>query len=176
MHPNPDVELLFKSWIVDHGGVLGKIARSFARTPADAEDLRQEMMLQMWTTASTFSNQSKASTWIYRVCLNTALMWHRGTALRERRIETGGDLSQFKAAEQTPAEDAAQSELLSKLYEAIRAMPDSERTLVLMMLDGLAYREIAEVTGLTENHVGVALSRARKRLMELMKGVTNELG
>lgn len=50
-----------------------------------------------------------------------------------------------------------------------------DRALVLLSLDGLAYREIAEITGLTENHVGVALTRARKRLAELMKGVTDEL-
>ena len=54
-------------------------------------------------------------------------------------------------------------------------MPDFDRALVLLMLDGLAYREIAEVTGLTENHVGVALTRARKRLAALLKGVTDEL-
>jgi RNA polymerase sigma factor (sigma-70 family) len=176
MRPNPDVESMFKAWIEDHGGIIGRIARSFARIPADIDDLRQEMMLQLWVTAPMFSRNSKASTWIYRVCLNTALMWQRGTGRRESRIELGSDLSQFKAGGGNPAEGAAQNELLTKLYEAIRAMPESDRTLVLMMLDGLAYREIAEISGLTENHVGVALTRARKRLMELMKGVTNELG
>jgi RNA polymerase sigma-70 factor (ECF subfamily) len=176
MHPHPDFEPVFKSWIEDHGGIIGRIARSFARTPADLEDLRQEMMLQLWVTGSAFSNQSKASTWIYKVCLNTALMWQRGTGRRESRIEVGSDLSQFEAAGKNPAEDTAQSEIVAKLYDAIRAMPESDRTLVLMMLDGLPYREIAEVTGLTENNVGVGLTRARKRLMELMKGVTNELG
>ena len=45
----------------------------------------------------------------------------------------------------------------------------------MLLLDGLAYREIAEVTGLTENHVGVALTRARKRLTELLKGISHEL-
>ena len=54
-------------------------------------------------------------------------------------------------------------------------MPRFDRVMVLLMLDGLAYREIAEVTGLTENHVGVALSRARKRLAELLKGAADEL-
>ncbi len=54
-------------------------------------------------------------------------------------------------------------------------MPDFERALVLLSLDELTYREIAEITGLTENHVGVALTRARKRLATLMKGVTDEL-
>jgi RNA polymerase sigma-70 factor (ECF subfamily) len=74
------------------------------------------------------------------------------------------------------AEDASHNELLHTLLAAIRTMPDFDRSLVLMMLDGLAYKEIAEVTGLTENHVGVALNRARKQLMGLMKGVIHELG
>lgn len=160
----------------EHAGIVGRVARSFARNPADVEDLKQEMMLQLWVTASMFSGQAKASTWIYKVCLNTALMWYRGKGRRERRIEPGSDLSQYKAGGKSPAEEAAQSDLLTKLYESIRAIPETDRTLVLMMLDGLAYREIAEVTGLTENHVGVVLTRARKRLMELMKGITNELG
>ncbi len=55
-------------------------------------------------------------------------------------------------------------------------MPDFDRALVLLMLDGLAYREIADVTGMTENHVVVALTRARKRFAEQMKGITDEPG
>lgn len=175
MNPNPDRELLFKAWMEAHGGILVRIARSFARTPADVEDLKQEMMLQLWITLPTFAAQAKASTWVYRVCLNSALMWRRGAGRRERQIELSGDLSHFATGGASPADDAAQGELLAKLYEAIRAMREFDRTLVLMMLDELTYREIAEVTGLTENHVGVALTRARKRLFELMKGVGNEL-
>jgi len=115
------------------------------------------------------------STWIYRVCLNTALAWRRTTTRRENRIEASADLSQMTTHAPSPAESAAKRELLEKLYAAIHDMPDFDRALVLLMLDGLAYRDIAEITGLTENHVGVALTRARKRLAELLKGVTNEL-
>jgi RNA polymerase sigma-70 factor (ECF subfamily) len=75
----------------------------------------------------------------------------------------------------SPADTADQAEVVARLYAAIHAMADFDRALVLLLLDGLAYREIAEVVGLTENHVGVALTRARKRLAELMKGVTDEL-
>jgi RNA polymerase sigma factor (sigma-70 family) len=71
---------------------------------------------------------------------------------------------------------AGHKDLLEQLYSAMQAMPPSERVLVLLMLDGLAYREMAEVTGLTENHVSVALTRARKHLAILLKGVTDELG
>jgi RNA polymerase sigma-70 factor (ECF subfamily) len=54
-------------------------------------------------------------------------------------------------------------------------MPAFDRALVLLSLDGVAYRDVAEITGLTENHVGVALTRARKRLAALMKGIIDEL-
>jgi RNA polymerase sigma-70 factor (ECF subfamily) len=54
-------------------------------------------------------------------------------------------------------------------------MDGFDRSLVLLSLDGLAYREISEITGLSENNVGVSLTRARKRLAGFMKGVTDEL-
>jgi RNA polymerase sigma-70 factor (ECF subfamily) len=65
--------------------------------------------------------------------------------------------------------------LIERLYAAIRIMPGLERALVLLMLDDLSYREMAEITGLTENQVGVGLTRARKRLAGLMKGVIDEV-
>ena len=65
--------------------------------------------------------------------------------------------------------------MLEKLYAAIHALPEFDRALVLLSLDDLAYREIAEITGLNENQVGVALTRARQRLAQLLKGVTDEL-
>jgi RNA polymerase sigma-70 factor (ECF subfamily) len=61
------------------------------------------------------------------------------------------------------------------LYVAIRAQPPEQRTILLLSLDGLGYREIAELTGLTENHVGVTLTRARQKLAEQLKEVRDEL-
>jgi RNA polymerase sigma-70 factor (ECF subfamily) len=75
----------------------------------------------------------------------------------------------------SPAESAGDRELVDRLYSAIQGMPEFDRALVLLMLDGLAYREMAEITGLTENHVGVALTRARRRLASKLKGITDEL-
>jgi RNA polymerase sigma-70 factor (ECF subfamily) len=132
-------------------------------------------MLQLWISLASYAGQAKPSTWIYRVCLNTALTWRRGAARRERRIEPGADISQVAAQAASPAEQAGEREMLERLYAAIHALPDSDRALVLLSLDGLAYREIAEITGLNENQVGVALTRARKRLARLLKGVTDEL-
>lgn len=166
---------MFKAWLETHRGIVVKVTRSFAPAPADAADLQQEILLQLWTSLSSYAGQAKPSTWIYRVCLNTALTWRRGTSRREKRIEPTAEIAHLATEAASPSDQADEREMLEKLYAAIQVLPMFDRALVLLSLDGLAYREIAEITGLTENHVGVALTRARKRLAELMKGVTDEL-
>ncbi len=152
-----------------------KVTRSFATGDADVAELRQEILLQLWISLRTYAGQAKPSTWIYRVSLNTAMTWKRGTQRRLNRVEPMADLGEFAAGDASPADRAGDRELLEKLYAAIHALAASERALVLLALDGLAYREIAEITGLTENHVGVALTRARQRLAANLKGVADEL-
>jgi RNA polymerase sigma-70 factor (ECF subfamily) len=74
--------------------------------------------------------------------------------------------------EEVPAApDGAADALIEKLYEAIRALPKPEASLALMHLDGLSYREMGEVLGISENHVGVRLHRIRKQLAEQLKGL-----
>ena len=175
MSPSAAREALFSTWLGEHCGIFVKVARSFAHSEREVAELQQEILFQVWLSLPKYAGLAKPSTWIYRVCLNTALTWRRGARRREERIEPEADLTRLAAAAATPADAADRRELLAKLYAAIQVMPDHERVLVLLMLDGLAYREIAEVTGLTENHVGVALTRARKHLAVLLKGVTDEL-
>ncbi len=176
MRPSAAHESLFQSWWEEHRGIFVKVTRSFAHSEIEAGELQQEMLFQLWVSLPRYAGQAKPSTWIYRICLNTALTWRRGAQRRERRIEPEADITRMAADAATPAESAGNKDLLEQLYAALQAMPASERALMLLMLDGLAYREMAEVTGLTENHVGVALTRARKHLAILLKGVTDELG
>jgi len=133
------------------------------------------MILQLWLSIESYASQAKPSTWIYRVCLYTAMTWRRITMRRQAHIEPLLDLETIGTGAPSPSEGIAERELLERLYAGIRKMPQHERALILMALDGLTYREISEVTGLTENNVGVALGRARKRLAEIMKGLINEL-
>lgn len=168
-------DALFALWVEEHRGILVKIMRVYAPAPADAADLQQELLLQIWRALPSYSGQAKPSTWVYRVCLNTALTWRRGAERRERRFEPEVDFSCVPSGADTPADATAEREMLERLYAAIHALRDSDRALVLLSLDGLSYREISEVTGLSENHVGVALTHARKRLADLLKGVSNEL-
>jgi RNA polymerase sigma-70 factor (ECF subfamily) len=176
MSHNPDRELRFRAWLEAHRNIMMKVTRSYARTPTEAADLDQELRLQRWNSLAGYSGQAKESTWIYRVCLNTALSWRRSAGRREAKTERGVDLCQIAGSAASPAESADQRELLEQLYCAIHRIDEFSRALLLLLLEGLFYREIAEITGLSETNVGVALTRARKRLATLMKGVTDELG
>jgi RNA polymerase sigma-70 factor (ECF subfamily) len=175
MSRNPERARLLDHWVTDHRGILVKVARAYADGAAAAADLEHEMLLQLWISTANFSGQSKESTWIYRVCLNTALLWRRGKQRHDHRIDADTSIGSLSSTGENPAEGAAKSDLLANLYDAIHALPDFDRALILLQLDELTYREIAEVTGLTENHVGVALNRARQRLLSRMKGVLHEL-
>jgi RNA polymerase sigma-70 factor (ECF subfamily) len=175
MSRNPAREALFKEWLETYRGIFFKVTRSFARTATDAADLQQEIQLQLWNSLPAYAGKAQPSTWIYRVSLNTALAWRRGAERRSAAIAPDADVNQLPVSSASPADHAGQNEILEKLYAAIHAMDEFDRALVLLQLDGLPYREIAEITGLTENHVGVALTRARKRLATLMKGVIDEL-
>lgn len=175
MLPAADRETVFRSWLEEHRGIIMKVTRSFARSASERADLQQEMMLQLWISLAAFRGQAKPSTWIYRVCLNTALAHRRDTSHHERRIEPTAEVAAMSTGTADPAEDAANRELLERLYEGIRNLPDADRALMLMMLDGLSYRDIADVTGMSETHVGVALMRARKHLAARMKGVIDEM-
>jgi RNA polymerase sigma-70 factor (ECF subfamily) len=175
MHPATDHDNLFTAWWRDHCSIFLQVARSFAPTPADEADLVQEMLVQLWRSLPRFRAQCKPSTWIYRVCLNTALTWRRDESRRLPRAAAAEAAIETACARPPPGAQHERDEQLAALYAAIRQLPPAERSLVLLLLDGLSYREIGEIAGLTENHVGVSLTRARKKLAESMQEVRHEL-
>jgi len=165
----------FVEWIDQYRGIPGKLSRAFAVEVADQEDLHQEMLVQLWRSIPRYKRQAKASTWIYRVCLNTALTWTRGQSRIRDRQNTDHKVIEGQACEAAgPLETHERQDMLECLYKALHGLRDGDRSLVLLALDGLSYREISEVTGMTENNVGVALSRARKKLSNNMKELSNE--
>lgn len=158
----------------DHRGIFHKIARGFAPSPADEADLVQAMLVQLWRSLGSFGGECKASTWVYRVCLNTALSWKRDEGRRLKRLPIEEADDSLTCPRPDPQQTRERGERLEALYAAIRDLVPAERSLMLLFLDGLSYREIGDVAGMTENHVGVALNRVRKKLTESLKEVRDE--
>ena len=167
-------ESIFRRWLNDHQGLLRRVVKSFASTAEDQEDLLQEILLQAWISLPSFRGDSKETTWLYRLAFNTAMVWQRKEKSRRLKHEA---FSMFVTPEPAFPEGSfpVVDELIERLYAAIRGLPKLDASLALMHLDGLSYREMGEVLGITENHIGVRLHRIRKQLSEQLKDHEHEL-
>jgi RNA polymerase sigma-70 factor (ECF subfamily) len=163
-----DHELKFRQWLGEHTGLLVKVVRSFAEGPADQDDLFQEILLQVWLSVPNFRADSKPTTWLYRVALNTALAWKR-TEKKRRRRQGSLSISDVTAPSVESAEAERNDRIVEQLYAAIRALQPAKRALVVLYLDGFTYREIADVVGISESNVGVSLNRIKKNLAAAVK-------
>lgn len=157
---------IFADWMDEHLPLLHRISRGFA-DPADQHDLLQELMLAVWKAAPAFRGESGPATFIHRVAHNRALTWRKRT-LGWRRRSAEAESEAMRQAAETAGGDG-EVELLERLYAAIRRLAELDRSLVLMSLEGLAYREIAALHGLSETNVGARLSRARARIASLVE-------
>ncbi len=128
----------------------------------DQEDLFQEIVLQLWKAFPKFRNESKVSTWMYRIALNTAI-----TIFRKNIIEL-----EFKERI-TEDHRSNYTEILSeneeRMFEAIRTLDKVERAIIALYLEDYPYSEIAEATGITENYVGVKMCRIKEKLKNILK-------
>lgn len=159
----------FKHIIDEYNGILYKIARSYTLGEADFKDLYQEMLIQLWKSYGRFRGESKISTWIYRVVLNTALTFQKKQN-RKQAINPIDHIS-FRIADQgrVGVEQVFQKEeKIELLYKCINQLGKDERAIILLHLDEKKYEEIAEIIGLTTSHVGVKLLRIKKQLFKLL--------
>ncbi len=161
----------FDRWLGDHGAILHHVVNGFAWGD-DRNDLMQELLLALWKALPAFREESKISTFIYRVAHNTALTWRRTRLNYVRKVEA------FEAelpTQSTGLHPVPDTELLERIYAEIRRLPAVDRSLILLSLDGVAYREMAEIHGFSESNVGVRLNRAKQQLAKAMKGAVHEL-
>ena len=164
-------EITFKQWLGEHKGLLYRVVRAYGNTAADQDDLFQEICLQLWLSIPRFEGKAKVSTWIYRVALNTALVWNRGEKNRRKHRDKF-----ITVVPQQQANDSQPSqEIIERLYEAVRKLSKADTSIVLMHLDGLGYDEMAEILGISESNVGVKLNRAKKQLAQLLGGLIDDV-
>lgn len=138
--------------LTDYAPALRRIARLYAGPAGEQEDLYQEIVLQLWRGLPSFRGEAAPGTWLYRVALNTALTWQRQAARR----------AHVDPVEAPPAGAVrgARGEA-AILEEFLDSLAPLDRSVLLLYMEGLPYKEIADVTGLTAGHVGVRLHRMK---------------
>jgi len=164
-----DHKSLFMNWLDEHGSSVMKVARAYTLNSEECQDLAQEILLQAWQSLPSFEGKASPATWFYRVALHTAMNWHRKDKPRRSRQQPFMEVHAVSTDGVDSAEQSQQRETVEQLYNAIHQLPKTDAALVLLYLDELSYREMAEVLGISESNVGVKLNRAKKALSELMK-------
>lgn len=136
---------------------------------ADQSDLYQEILFQIWRGLPALKQKQFANTWLYRVAINTAISFARKRGLRSDRVVyvEHADLARTIESRQTIQENT--DDRIANLYTAIFKLDPLEKALVTLFLEDFTYGEMAEVTGVSANNVGVILHRAKKKLSGLMK-------
>ncbi len=137
-----------------HEGILYKVSRMYADDTDDRRDLVQEISYQLWKAYPGFRGESRFSTWMYRIALNTALGRFRR---REVPVDAATELPEVT---ETLTEDPR----MNQLFAAIRRLSRSDRALIALYLEDLSLPEIGEILGITANNAGVKLHRAKKKL------------
>lgn len=140
--------------------VIAKVCSVYASQDAPFADLYQEVMLNLWVGLDTFRGESKLSTWIYRLSLNTCINWHR----RNRRHQ---GLTSLDHTADIPAPVDDVSEEIRTLYRLIEHLPPLDKALITLWLDEKPYEEIAAILGITKANVATRLHRIRTHLSEM---------
>ncbi|MBX3421689.1 MAG: RNA polymerase sigma factor [Pirellulaceae bacterium] len=168
-----DHKSLFTIWLTEHGSSVMKVARAYTLSNDECQDLAQQILLQAWRSLPNYKGTASPATWFYRIALHTALNWQRKDRPRRTRQQPLLETHAVAACELDSVEQIQQRETVEQLYQAIHRLPSTDTALVLLYLDELSYREMAEVLGISESNVGVKLNRAKKSLAALMNGQTD---
>lgn len=159
------LEARFRHLLDAHGAALGRLAGSYSRSPGDRDDLLQDIAMALWQALPRFRGECSERTFLFRIAHNRCL------ALVSRRRSTIalGEEIDVEDPRPTAEVELSQDEQRERLVHAIRRLPVIYREVITLMLEGLAYKEIAQVLGIGESNVGVRLNRARQLLKTLLE-------
>lgn len=151
----------FSEQVFNHLGILHKICRTYKKDPDDRDDLFQEIVYNAWKSYPRFEGRSKFSTWLYRVALNTALYQNRKDRFFGKKI----DLDLVKNVIVADSKDD-NTELL---WMAINQLNETEKSIVVLYLEELPYKEISDITGFSEGNVAVKLTRIKSKMKKILE-------
>ena len=159
-------ETLFAQVVRDYQGSLNRIVATYELIPALKQELHQEILLAIWKSLDKFRGDSSLHTFIYRIAHNQAInhVSRYSKFPPHQSLETA-----VEDRDTNPELSIIEGQKMHRLIQAMHQLPVLPRQLLALSLEGLSYKELAEVTGLSESNVGVRLNRAKKALKTLME-------
>lgn len=150
----------FIKLIQESSGIIHKVVRLFISNHEDQKDAVQEILYQCWRAFPGFRYESKFSTWLYRISMNTMIIMKRKKRILTVDSEINNDLTQ---------RSTSNDENRDSLYQCIDKLEDKDKMIISLQLEGYKTEEIAEITGISKSNVGVKIHRIKKKIGEELK-------
>lgn len=154
----------FLKRIESHKGILYKVSKMYMDNHDDQQDLFQEIVCQLWKSYDSFRNESQFSTWMYRVAVNTAIVFLK----KEKR-----KVDKYEIASENIKEEDGDSHIkesqIDHFYKAVQKLEKIDKAIIFYQLEGFSHKEIGENLGISEGNARVKLNRAKEKLKEIIK-------
>lgn len=155
------MEKQFLEMITMHRASIHKVSRLYRDSAEDREDLFQEIVLQLWQSFPKFEGKSRQGTWVYKIALNTAMACYRKKSIILSFTEQLPD-------KEDSSIDGENREREEQLFKILKTLNEADRALLALYFEDFDYREMAEITGLSENHIAVKMGRIRSKLKKTL--------
>jgi len=149
-------------------GIIQKICGLYGQTQPDREDLFQEIIVQLWKAVPKFQEQSRFSTWLYRVALNTAI-----SDFRKKRRALPVIQTEVASLEIESEIIDGKDERLKTLYAAISRLQEIDKAIVMLYLEDKSYDEMEDIVGISASTLRVRMNRVKEKLRELTKNTSH---
>lgn len=159
-----ELEQSFVNLLDKHQNIVHKICRMYADNDAQHKDLFQDITVQLWKAYPKFRGDSKFSTWMYRVALNTAITLYRK---QKRKVKTQ-DIDAIGFKIEADVYDDTTEQNLKLMYAAVKELNDIDKALVFLYLEDKNYTEISETLGISEVNARVKMNRVKKKLRTIL--------
>jgi RNA polymerase sigma-70 factor (ECF subfamily) len=157
----------FVAMINENKGIMRKICNIYAHTREDKQDMFQEIVLQLWKSYPNFRGECKASTWMYKIALNTALTGFK----KSKRVPETRELDPELHDIADNCDKAFDEDDIRILYIAIGRLSEIEKAIIMLYLEENSYDEIAAITGITAKNVSVRLVRIKAKLETILSSL-----
>jgi RNA polymerase sigma factor (sigma-70 family) len=162
---NKALEIEFEQLIKSHELLVFKVCRIYAYDKVDRQDLFQEIVLQLWKSYPKFKQQSKFSTWLYRVAIYTAIAGLR----KQTKIIQFTEPESLTNIVGDIGYDNTQDEQLTELYKAIEQLNEIEKAIIMLYLEDKSYEEMEEILCINQGNLRVKMTRIKDKLKQLTK-------
>ena len=160
---------LFLSALKENQDKLYRICSIYSDDNEDSKDLFQEVLVNIWKSMSSFKGNSSIGTWMFRIALNVCLRFKSKYTKNQKRFIRLDSLTISNIGSEK--EEANSNEKLLALRKCIKKLNEGDKAIVALYLEGLAYREISDILGLSENHIAVKIKRIKSKLFNCINGL-----